>query len=233
MIQGTKIVPPAADRVQFPRKEVATNAEIPKGSTSEIDAPGANAKTPAHECIDHFLAATALCPSPSESHGMLCGFICGGVLDPASAWLNQLVPDAEEGDLLIEEGRRALHALAQRTLGELSSADLPVRLLLPDEDHPLAERAAAVCDWVRGFLYAWGSLGVGLRAGSEEVREILRDFTELTRMDLEGLDGLEDAEQNEEALTEVIEFIRVAMLLLQQQEPVAAGTEAKAGVNQP
>jgi uncharacterized protein len=89
---------------------------------------------------------------------------------------------------------------------------------LPDENRPLAERATALYDWVRGFLYAWGTLDLANADLSVETREVLRDFTDFTRMDL---DRLEDDEQHEEALTEVSEYIRVAAMLIHQERVVA------------
>ncbi len=87
-------------------------------------------------------------------------------------------------------------------------------MLLPDDDRPLVERATGLYDWVRGFLFAFGVLGVPERDLSAQTREIVRDFTDLTRMDL---DDLEDHQENEEALTEVTEFIRVAAMLIHEE----------------
>jgi hypothetical protein len=76
----------------------------------------------------------------------------------------------------------------------------------------------ALYDWVRGFLYAWGTLDLSGAQPSAETNEILSDFTDVTRMDL---DRLDDSEQNEEALTEVSEFIRVAAMTIYQERVVA------------
>jgi uncharacterized protein YgfB (UPF0149 family) len=168
--------------------------------------------------LARYLAAGALCATPSEAHGILCGLMCGGDADPESTWLRQLLPESEAGDLLIEEGREALAALARLTREELEASEFGFTLLLPDDSRPLAERALALYDWVRGFLYAWGTLDHAGADPSAETREILRDFTDVTRMDL---DRLDEGEQNEEALTEVSEFIRVAAMLMYQERVVA------------
>ena len=149
---------------------------------------------------------------------MLCGLICGGDADPEATWLSQLRPESEVGDLLADEGRQALSALAGRTLDEIRCSEFGLTLLLPDDNRPLAERATALYDWVRGFLFAWGTLDLSDAEPSEEIREVLSDFTDITRMDLE---TLEDDEQNEEALTEVSEFIRMAAMLIHQERVVA------------
>lgn len=144
--------------------------------------------------------------------------MCGGDADPESTWLRQILPESEAGDLLIEESREALAALARLTREELEASEFGFTLLLPDDTRPLAERALALYDWVRGFLYAWGTLDLSGAEPSAETREILRDFTDVTRMDL---DRLDEDEQNEEALTEVSEFIRVAAMLMYQERVVA------------
>jgi uncharacterized protein YgfB (UPF0149 family) len=187
-----------------PREEVATNID---------DAQ-----------LGHYLAASALCPSPSEAHGILCGLICGGVADPESTWLSHLAPESDDGDLLLHEGRMALRALARRTFEELEGSELRFTLFVPDDTRPLAERATALYDWVRGFLYAWGTLGLDEADLAQQTLEIIRDFTDVTRMDL---DQLDEGEQNEEALTEVTEFIRVAAMLVYQEHVVARAASPK------
>ena len=181
-----------------PREEVATNIDDDR--------------------LARYLAAGALCATPSEAHGILCGLICGGDADAESTWLRQLGSESDASDPPTEEGREALSALARLTREELEASDFALTLFLPDDTRPLAERAMALYDWVRGFLYAWGTLDHTGAESSPEIREILRDFTDVTRMDL---DGLDDDEQNEEALTEVSEFIRVAAMTIYQERVVA------------
>jgi uncharacterized protein len=155
---------------------------------------------------------------------MLCGLICGGDADPESTWLSQLRPESEAGDLASEEVREALSELARRTLEEICDSEFGLVLFLPDDTRPLAERATALYDWVRGFLYAWGTLDLSGAEPSAEIREVLLDFTDVTRMDL---DKLDDDEENEEALTEVSEFIRMAAMLIHQERVVARGALSK------
>jgi uncharacterized protein len=144
--------------------------------------------------------------------------MCGGAADPESTWLHQLLPAPEAGDLQIDEGREALSELARLTREELEASEFGLTLFVPDDTRPLAERAMALYDWVRGFLYAWGTLDLSGAQPSAETNEILSDFTDVTRMDL---DRLDDSEQNEEALTEVSEFIRVAAMTIYQERVVA------------
>jgi len=65
--------------------------------------------------------------------------------------------------------------------------------------------------WCRGFLGGLGLSGANLESGlSEDGAEILRDFGTIAASRFE----YDDAEEDETALTEVLEFIRVGVMLL-------------------
>jgi uncharacterized protein YgfB (UPF0149 family) len=188
-----------------------------RGETTDIDYP-----TTARLVADSRLSVSA-----SEAHGILCGLICGGDPDPRPTWLDllQLPPPAAEGDVLARERQQGLDALAHETLEQIHGAGVGLSLLLPDEDQPLRERATGVYDWVRGFLFSLGVLGISERDLSEQTREIFGDFTDLTRMDL---DALDEGEGDEEALSEIIEFVWVAAMLV-FEERVSAPRECPRG----
>lgn len=176
-----------------------------------------------HDAVVHLLADSPILPTPSEAQGMLCGFACGGETDPVTAWLGQLLPREDGEDLAVGAARDALLPLGDATCRQLRDADCGLQLLLPDEDAPLAARAIGLYDWVRGFLYAFGIQGISDRDLSGQAREILRDLADLTRMDC---DDLPDDEENEQALAELTEFVRVAAMLLYAE--LGAADEAPA-----
>lgn len=176
-----------------------------------------------YDPLARLLQASALAPTPSEAHGILCGLICGGSAAPESVWLDLLLPapDADPqtaGEAAQEPTARepppALATLARQTLDRITGPGLGFPLLLPDDSRTLAERATALYDWVRGFLFALGVLGIAERDLSDQAREVLRDFADITRLDL---DQLPDDEENEVALTELTEFVWVAAMLIYEE----------------
>ena len=169
-----------------------------------------------YEEVRQLLAPSALSPSPSEAQGILCGLVCGGDPRPAQTWLQQLLPASDDArvDLLVAEAREGLARLAHQTLGEIQGSAMGFEILLPEDTVTLEERATALYDWVRGFLFALGLLGLREADLSRQAREVLNDFTQLTHLDL---DALDDCEENEAALTEITEFVRVAAMLLYQE----------------
>ena len=173
----------------------------------------------AYDQLGHLLQESALAPSAGEAHGMLCGLICGGAPSPERAWLDHLFPAADAADPHWQETLTGFHTLASQTQDRLQGRALAFGPLAPDDASPLAERATALYDWVRGFLFALGVSGVAIRDLPEQTREVLQDFTDITRLDL---DQLAESEEDEAALTELIEFVRVAAMLVYEERVVAS-----------
>lgn len=156
--------------------------------------------------IDAAAQALGLATSPSELQGALLGWLCGGgsadgnwlaavMADPA---LPQPAPDSP------------LQRLRDHALAQLDARNFALDLLVADDDASLGERSGSLFDWCRGFLG-----GFGLAAGanpplSEEGRESLADLARLAAASPQD----EGDEEDETALVEIGEFIRVAALLL-------------------
>ena len=145
---------------------------------------------------------------------MLCGLVCGGAESPAEAWLEQLMPPTDPGDHSNLESRQVLREYALPIEKTLLDPDLSFELPIPDDSSTLRERATAFHDWVRGFLFALGVLSISERRLSEQGREILDDLVAMTRLDLADLD---ETEENEQALSEVTEYMRVAAMLIREE----------------
>lgn len=145
--------------------------------------------------------------SPAELHGLLLGRSCAGAGFDADAWL----VDATEllGGEPQDNVRQALIGLQEMVKGELCSEDVTVVLLLPDDDTPLAQRAAALGQWCQGFL---GGFGLTARDGalSAEAMEVLQDLSAIAQVQ----SALEESEDGESDYMEVMEYLRVAPLLL-------------------
>ena len=149
----------------------------------------------------------ALGADASELHGALCGWLAGGG-DNAADWLTKVLADPAAP---APGADSALDTLRIATAAQLEDRGFDFELLLPEADTPVAERATALFDWCRGFLG-----GFGLAAGakpklSEESEEALRDLARLAQASAE--QG-EDEQEDEDALAEIEEFVRVAVLLL-------------------
>ena len=163
----------------------------------------------------------ALALSPAELHGGLCGLVCGGGVPEPRRWLSQLHIDPTGLDgVAIED----LEQMRRQTLADLSDEQLSFQPLLPEDNAGMETRVRALSDWCAGFLGGFGLTGAD-KAGfwSEDARDALNDLERIARFGYEA----SDAEEDETALTEVQEFVRVAVLLLRQEsQPLHAPTGA-------
>ncbi len=105
--------------------------------------------------------------------------------------------------------RQALIGLQEMVKGELTSNDVTVVLLLPNDDAALSERAVALGQWCQGFLGGFG-LTARDRALSAEAMEVLQDLSAIAQVQ----NALEESEDGETDYMEVMEYLRVAPLLL-------------------
>jgi len=173
--------------------------------------------------LDRYLAVSELGPSAAEAHGMLCAMLCAGEPQAAESWIAELLAGTDAADRSTQACRRSLQDLAARTRPGITGPHLGFAPLLPDDSVPLAERAVGLYDWSRGFLYGLGLVGLDASRLSGPVREVCDDFAAITHLDLKDLD---DSEENEQALAELTEFVRVATLLVYEEQGHAMGTGA-------
>jgi uncharacterized protein YgfB (UPF0149 family) len=146
--------------------------------------------------------------SPAELHGLLLGRSCAGAGFEADGWL------VDAAELLETEPqdnvRNALIGLQQMVKGELTGDDVTVVLLLPSDDAPLTERAIALGLWCQGFLSGFGLNCRDSSTLSAEATEVLQDLAAISQVQ----DALEESEDGESDYMEVMEYLRVAPLLL-------------------
>lgn len=154
--------------------------------------------------------------SPAELHGLLLGRSCAGAGFDADSWL------ADAAQLLetepVDSVRNALIGLQEMVKAELTGEDITIVLLLPGDEQPLSERAAALGQWCQGFLNGFG-LNAGGKDLSSEVNEVLQDLSAISQVQ----EALEESEDGESDYMEVMEYLRVAPLLLYTElaKPVA------------
>jgi uncharacterized protein YgfB (UPF0149 family) len=148
---------------------------------------------------------------PAEAHGTLAGALCAANDYRLEDWAAELLPE----DAALVEGAAALRDLYQQTRAALNAPEMPFDLLIPDDEEPLEARTAALGQWCNGFLYGLGTNGDADPARLPgDAGEVVRDLNEITRA---AVDMREDAETNEAAYTELVEFVRVGVQLIFEQ----------------
>lgn len=162
-----------------------------------------------YSTIEDLLAPLRLPVSTSEIHGLLVGYLAAGGSE-RSEWLVNAGLTAADGSAVPADIVDMLYSASETGL---RATDFSFTLLLPGDDAPLQARLDALIDWCRGFLGGFGLSGnaaAGL-ADSADAQEVLRDFGDIASANVEPDD---DGEQNENALAELQEYVRVGAILL-------------------
>ncbi|MFT4198418.1 MAG: UPF0149 family protein [Pseudoxanthomonas sp.] len=160
---------------------------------------------PDYEAVAQQARALALASTPAELHGGLCGWLCGGGGGPD--WLGRVLADPAAP---VPPADSALDRLHRATAAQLEDGGFGLALLLPPAEAALQARADALLEWCRAFLGAFGLAAGAQPPLGEDGREALDDLAKLAGARPEAGEGEED----EQALAEIEEFVRVAALLL-------------------
>lgn len=157
----------------------------------------------------------------AEAHGALCGMLCARGTVELSEWVDHVLAEQEQGSALLHDVVHKLSELHQTTLEMINDATGDFKLLLPDDDDSLPERVEAIAAWCQGFIY--GLAAGGIQQDSElpeDAEELLKDMVEISRADHDVDDGGDEAaneDEDEVALMEIEEYVRMGVLLIYEE----------------
>lgn len=155
----------------------------------------------------------------AECHGVACGLLVRQHEANADEFFSllamlEIVRDATPG---LQSTLEELFATSRVQLGD---DEFQLALWLPADEESLEDRTEALAQWCNGFL---ASIGAGddqqrLETLSGEAAEALADLQEIALAEI-GADGEpdeSDPEEEEGAFAEIVEYIRVAVLILRE-----------------
>jgi uncharacterized protein YgfB (UPF0149 family) len=178
---------------------------------------------PDYRELTRALEACGLIVSAAEAHGLVCGLLAAS----GGADLAHLIREFfRDYGLEAEQEARVvaiLLRLAEYSQALLEQADFDFVLLLPDDEEPLARRTEALAEWSRGFLYGLTEGGItDVTALPGDAGEVARDLIDISDVEVE-----EDAaaEEQERALFELEEYIRVGAQLVYEELNAPGGDD--------
>ncbi len=189
---------------------------------------------------DRLKWAIALAQTPdakgiSESHGLVTGLVCGEpAINEDTLWVrwSALHLDTDQ-DLLTRAEEEAtasgpqthLSSALEMTRAALQSNDMDFELLVPASDQSLTQRTEGLAYWCTGFLAGFGASGGAIRdSEASEALGLLGEIARATNVSDEADGGIDEGE--EEAFFELVEFVKVAVLLLHEDRRLAGGSSA-------
>ncbi|QCR35101.1 YecA family protein [Nissabacter sp. SGAir0207] len=179
-----------------------------------------NNSYPTYDTINQALRQQAVALTAAEMHGLISGLLCGGNHD--ASWQTLVHDLTNEGIAFPQALSAPLQALHQATRESLEDDGFQFRMLMPDDDASVFDRADALAGWVNHFLLGLGMVQPKLNQVKDEVGEAIDDLRNIAQL---GYDEDEDQEELEQSLEEVVEYVRVAAILCHsefgQQGPTA------------
>ena len=162
-----------------------------------------------YDSVSNKLSQQGVIVDAAEVHGILCGMLCGGMSLTDQKWLEALSETINQGDAFSDPTQHLLNSLFNQTCQQLLEPEFALNLLLPDDQAPINDRGAALINWVQGFMLGFGLHQQDLMQCSDDVKEALEDFSDISRME-EPMDAVEESEK---ALLEVEEYVKISAIL--------------------
>ena len=163
---------------------------------------------PSYPMFIEAISSLALPLSPSELHGVMCGYLCAGATSEGESYLRALIANID--DTARRAATLALFGVYAVSQQQIINFNFEFQFLLPDENDLLINRAQAFSEWCAGFTHGISQAGISsAQLAEEEAIEAMQHLQEFAQLDYESLDMNED---DERALTEVSEYARLAVL---------------------
>jgi len=167
-----------------------------------------------HDTLDAALKRCGASWDAAQTHGLLTGRLAVSGVSAGPDWLLHVLEGTDENNAFRRECQKMLDTLYQSTFWQLSERLSEFMPLLPDDSSDAADRTLAMAHWCEGFLHGLVSSKHGddlrNRLAAEPLADIIRDMLQITRAEI---DEGTDAETNEAAYAELVEYLRVAAQL--------------------
>lgn len=172
---------------------------------------------PDYDALAAMLSAANTPFSAAYVHGMMSGLLCTDLRSSESLWkvvldgLPAVVPMAAENELL--------NKLFTMTAKHLQEAPGAMQMVLPEDEAALSVRLKALSEWCDGYLEGIALENAGLKL--DVVQEVLADLAKIKEV----VTKTKSSKENEASYVEIVEFIKVAILLVYEECHPHKGSE--------
>ncbi len=172
----------------------------------------------------------------SEAQGLLCGLLCAQTTATAKkTWFVELLEAASLDPATVADRASDIKMLDDwfsEIVASLHASELTFETIGPAETIELPKRLRALGDFCAGFTYGVG-LGAAARGNKSfpsDTRELIEDFNKIDSGATEDFSENAQAEvsdEDESAFMELQEYVRVGVLLIQEELKPVTESEAK------
>lgn len=144
--------------------------------------------------------------TPADIHGFLSGLLCAGQQDQRWRTLvHQFLNNDHAFPVSIVKQIETIYETTQTTLAD--DGHFAFTLWLDERD--VFSLADSLSEWVNNFMLAIGVAQPDIASATEDIQEALNDLQDIARL---GYDEDDDAEELEQALTEIIEYVQIVAM---------------------
>ncbi len=173
--------------------------------------------------LDQWLKSLAVDIAAVEFHGLLTGLISTRGDEAKLLCIDELIRAGAPPDPHQQEAMEALSAPFESLREQLNDPLLSFYPLMPGDDQPFDERIDALAAWCQGYLYGLSCGGIADPVSlSDAAGEFLEDMLSFSRTDNINIEG---DEEDENALYEIIEYLRAGVMLLHDELQPVSPTE--------
>jgi uncharacterized protein len=147
--------------------------------------------------------------APAEVHGAISGLLACGLNIDEKEYLGLLSDVFNDGHNFNEELKQFFARMYQTIVTSFNDSDMQFELFLTSEDETLIDQANALISWISGFLLGFGLKQKDYGKLSGDVKEVINDFSEITKLDTH----FDEKEEDKQALYEIIEYVRISVSL--------------------
>lgn len=147
---------------------------------------------------------------PAQIHGLCSGYFCAAPNKKPEVWVKKIL-----GENKSSSAQASLKKLYEYTADQLKDFSFEFSLLLPEDETDINRRAEALGLWCQGFLTGLTQSGIQIENRKpSDLSETLNDLIEISKVNYGDL--LEN-EEDESAYTELVEYVRMAVLMVFQE----------------
>lgn len=165
----------------------------------------------------------------AQVHGLLCARLAAEGVAAGQGWLQQVLEGVDPANASRGECENLLDSVFGSSYQQLAERLSEFELLLPDDSNDADTRTRALAFWCEGFLHGLVSGqrndSVREKLSKEPLADVIKDLLQITRA---VADEDESDETNEQALVELVEFVRVGAQLAYEELAELRDTDSKA-----
>jgi len=163
------------------------------------------------ECLDR----AELTLPPAEIQGAACGLLAVDNAADKVKWVKGLIPELALDNVLQKQAILQMGGVFDHAQRAMQDSALQFDLYLPDDDEELIHRLEALQDWCQGFLFGMTLGGIESHDDlPEDTKTLVEDFMNIGSS---GDFDIDDEEESETAFTEIAEYVRLGILLINEE----------------